>query len=765
MNGIVRRGMLANCTTDELHELLEANGSAAFALDVLPEGGTVLAGWNARLGMLAGLDRAAGPGRRWGDLLPVDDAALLDEQAARCAASARRVEFEARIDFPTGGRRWRVVLVPVQDREGRVARLFGTGMDIEPPAQAPAPQLTTRPHLAALLQGASIGILTVDEDGDLILHANAHAEALFARPGPLAGTRYRDLVTEEDAEAVLAKRAEALSGRRKPYRSERCFVRGDGSTFMAEVSVFFHTEPGTGRILWITMIQELPAARLMQRRLREALDVSTEAFALFDPEDRLALCNRAFASVYDTPPDALVGSSFESLQRRILGGARGPAKMPDGVEAWLSQRMERHRQADGTPVLVEASGDHWFLIREARTSEGYTALVRSDVTDLKRREAELVERETLLRHAAAMAKLGYWVWDETEDRCLHCSDELAAIHETTPEDYIARLGTTPALMERMHPEDRERYRVAVRRGLATGETYDIELRLVLPSGTLRYVREKSEYVVDAAGRTIRSLGILQDITDQKLREQELELAREEAERSNRAKSKFLAHMSHELRTPLNAILGFSELLQLQLNGPLGSDRYLAYAGDIRASAGHLLELINDLLDLAKIEAERFELDEHALDLARILSRSLRFVSETATRKNVHIDVEAGPVPAFIGDERALRQIVVNLLSNAVKFTPEGGRIALRLHLAEAGPVIEVEDTGIGIPAQDLPRILEPFTQASHTRRLADSGTGLGLAIVRSLVQLHGGRLSIASEPGRGTTVTVALPASRLVAAS
>jgi|HubBroStandDraft_1064217.scaffolds.fasta_scaffold00213_35 two-component system cell cycle sensor histidine kinase PleC len=231
--------------------------------------------------------------------------------------------------------------------------------------------------------------------------------------------------------------------------------------------------------------------------------------------------------------------------------------------------------------------------------------------------------------------------------------------------------------------------------------------------------------------------------------------------ASRAKSDFLATMSHELRTPLNAIIGFSEVMLGGFFGPLGSERYVEYCTDILTSANHLLSLINDILDSAKVEAGKYELHEEPTDLPQIVESSARLMRGRADQKHIAFSLTLGPVPLILADERALRQILLNLLSNAIKFTPEGGRVSLTTGCSESGTVlVEVRDTGIGIPAEDLADVLDNFRRARNAHLSDESGTGLGLPIARGLVVLHGGDLRIASAPGGGTAVTIEFPASR-----
>ncbi|MES1991030.1 MAG: ATP-binding protein [Pseudomonadota bacterium] len=248
------------------------------------------------------------------------------------------------------------------------------------------------------------------------------------------------------------------------------------------------------------------------------------------------------------------------------------------------------------------------------------------------------------------------------------------------------------------------------------------------------------------------------------RADELERQRQRAEAASESKSQFLASMSHELRTPLNAIIGFADLMRMQLHGPIMPERYHEYTQDIHASGVHLLAMINELLDMAKIESGHFELHEDEVDLALLGDEVLRMMRQSIqiARVDLKIDIRVA-LPPIRADEQQVRRVLVNLLSNAVKFTPAGGTITLAARENdEGGFEMTVSDTGIGIPADKIDKVLEPFEQIENSFTRTRAGTGLGLPLVKAMVESHGGTLQIESELGRGTSVRVTLPPERTI---
>jgi signal transduction histidine kinase len=242
----------------------------------------------------------------------------------------------------------------------------------------------------------------------------------------------------------------------------------------------------------------------------------------------------------------------------------------------------------------------------------------------------------------------------------------------------------------------------------------------------------------------------------------LRLAKEEAEAANQAKSGFLATMSHELRTPLNAIIGFSEMMLREVLGSLGNEQYRAYVGDIHASGAHLLQIINDILDLSKAESGKIDLAEDVFDLRDIMRAVSQLTVARVEKGELTQEIDlADNLPPIRGDERKTKQVLLNLITNSIKFTPAGGRITVTGRFdSEDGVAVTVSDTGIGIPEGDLERVLKPFEQVDSSLSRQHQGTGLGLPLVKAIMEMHGGSLRLKSKFGSGTAVTVVFPPDR-----
>ncbi|HWD49470.1 MAG TPA: ATP-binding protein [Rhizomicrobium sp.] len=318
----------------------------------------------------------------------------------------------------------------------------------------------------------------------------------------------------------------------------------------------------------------------------------------------------------------------------------------------------------------------------------------------------------------------------------------------------------------VHPDDIEE--AAKLQSLPSpGQTLTASYRVRHGEGHYIWIEASTCAVYDPDTGSFRHIiGISRDITDRKTQEIATQAARESAEAASKAKSGFLASMSHELRTPLNAIIGFADVMRAEMFGYLGNKRYAEYADLIHESGQHLLDLISDILDMAKIEAGKMELNFENVDISHLVEDSARLMAQRARDGGIELTTRT-PENGLLAkaDHRAVKQILLNLLSNAVKFTPKGGRIVVAAIEQNGKVIIRVSDDGIGIPADVLPRLGKPFEQAATDPMIARTGTGLGLALIRALAEKHGGTMRIESVEGEGTTVTVELLAARQVQAA
>jgi two-component system cell cycle sensor histidine kinase PleC len=384
-------------------------------------------------------------------------------------------------------------------------------------------------------------------------------------------------------------------------------------------------------------------------RLRDGIDTISEAFVIWDSENRLVMCNSKYQSLHQLP-DSVVKSGTPYAE--VMGAARQPKVSSEGLRYSLSggERSYEARLDDG----------RWLQINERRTKDGGFVSVGTDITQLKRHEENLLESERQL---------------------------MATVADLRQHRHKMQLQTTQL----------------------------VEL-------AEKYAEEKAR-----------------------------------AEAANRAKSEFLASMSHELRTPLNAIIGFSDIMMSGMFGDLGSDKYTGYCRDIHDSGIYLLNVISDILDMSKIEAGRVNLALESVVVDEVLGECVRIMSPQAEARQIILASDFEAAEPMVADRRAVKQVVLNLLSNALKFTPAAGTVTVRTRQLGDNVLFSVSDTGIGIPAASLDQIAKPFVQVENQLTRKHPGSGLGLAIAQSLVGLHGGRMTIESVEGSGTTVTVSMP--------
>jgi two-component system cell cycle sensor histidine kinase PleC len=390
-------------------------------------------------------------------------------------------------------------------------------------------------------------------------------------------------------------------------------------------------------------------------RLRDAVETISEAFVLWDNQNRLVMCNSKYQQFHGLPDAAIrPGTTYEA----VIASAADPV---------IRKRIKVDGDGEESCTYeAQLEDGRWLHINERRTRDGGYVSVGTDITVLKESQQRLADSEQQLRASVAEQKL-----------------------------------------------------------------------------SSRELEQQKQQLVDLA--------------------EKYALEKNRAEAANRAKSEFLANISHELRTPLNAVIGFSDVMTQSLFGPVGHPKYQEYARDILASGNYLLEVINDILDMSKIEAGRMSLDVDRVDLADIVADSMKVVSQAAAERNITLSRHGPQHLPLEADRRALKQVFLNLLSNAVKFTRDGGSVDVHLARARGYVKIAIRDTGIGIAEADIAKLGRPFEQVENQFSKSHQGSGLGLAISRALVELHGGTLRITSREGQGTTVTCMLPLEPVIA--
>src|SRR4051812_20879305 len=435
---------------------------------------------------------------------------------------------------------------------------------------------------------------------------------------------------------------------------------------------------------------------------------------------------------------------------------------------------------------MQHTDGHWIWLRvrcelsQAAADNGLHLIgIAVDITEQKSLAEKTVEADLRLRDAIETIPEAFVLWD-AEDRLVLCNSHFQRLHKLpdtavtpgTSYETVIEVGSMPEVRTRLqetgaHAPGARTFEAQIEDGswLHISERRTKDGGYVSVGTDITRIKAHEQKLVD---NDLRLRATVFDLkrSQAELEKQAVELAdlaekysdeKNRAEEANQTKSKFLANMSHELRTPLNAIIGFSEIMGSGMFGTLGSEKYHEYCHDILTSGHYLLEVINDILDMSKIEAGRMKLDMEPLDLSKTLAESLRVVSGRADDKHLVLDADIEGSILVVADRRAIKQIIVNLLSNAVKFTPEGGRVLVRSRVFSDSIILTIADTGIGIAPQSLARLGRPFEQVESQLTKTYHGSGLGLAIARSLANLHGGSMRLRSKLGAGTVVCVSLP--------
>ncbi|HMQ51156.1 MAG TPA: response regulator, partial [Anaerolineae bacterium] len=609
----------------------------------------------------------------------------------------------------------------------------------------------SKEHLHFIVNSVPIILFAFDQDGIFTLTEGQGLAQIGRTPGELVGQSIFQLY--EIVPSLITGVKQALAG-------EECSLTTHFNDAVFDVRLVPTQDDdgqATGAIgLAVNVTEKHQAeAALQQQRafLRRVVDLIPHYVFVKDRDMRYTLANQAFARAYGTTAENLIGKTEAELNPRqdmvaqynqedlsVIETGQEMVKLANQVIDIRGEQQWRHTIK--RPILGEdgVSGEVLGIV--------------TDITEQKKAEIALRESEAHLSEAQRLARLGIWTWDMLKDE-ISWNDELYEIYDVPPGEPI----DFARFQSRLHPDDRGYVVNTIQTALDTGrDSFTVEHRTIHRDGQIGYISARGRILRDERFHPIKITGVAQDITNRKLRERELQQAKEQAEAATRTKSAFLANMSHELRTPVNGVIGMTSLL---LDTHLNSEQS-DYVETIRTSGDTLLTLINDLLDFSKIEAGKLELEAHPFNLRTCIEESLDLVATKAAEKGLDLTYLVDPhLPyTFIGDVTRVRQILVNLLSNAVKFTNQGEVVVevkgeiLRANRTQL--LFSVRDTGIGVPADRIKQLFKSFSQvdASTTRRYG--GTGLGLAISKRLSEMMGGQIWVESQPNVGSTFFVTI---------
>ena len=506
------------------------------------------------------------------------------------------------------------------------------------------------------------------------------------------------------------------------------------------------------------MEKDYAAIAKKEKDHRNIIDSISDIIFEVDEKGYLVYVNQTWERLTDIEPwtaidtpllDLFIESDYDALHalfQDYVSGERQHARM-----------QTKLRRMDGGYTDVELS---FSMIRINDEKQVRVVGAITDIRERKKQQKALEEAE--LQYKSMVEKsLGGLYRSSAAGRFISANPAMANIlGYDSPEDLMQSIKN---IRNDFYVDNEIRTELLQQINDEDGST-DLEAQVYKKDGTIIWVSETCRPVKDDKGNLKYYEGTLTDISRRKETEHALVRAKAHSDMANRAKSEFLANMSHELRTPLNAIIGFSEILKNELFGPLGKEEYKEYSGDIYESGTHLLRIINDILDVSKIEAGKRELHEDMIDLYAISEAAFKMVKPKADLEKISMENKV-PVdfPKLRAEELAVKQILINLLNNSVKFTDEKGKVTAHASIDEQGDaVISISDNGIGMKADDIDKALSPFGQLDADLDRKESGTGLGLTLVKQLTELHGGMVEIQSQPGEGTTVFIRFPAARVI---
>jgi PAS domain S-box-containing protein len=630
-------------------------------------------------------------------------------------------------------------------------------------------------RLRHLLDAVPVPVIVSNRASGLLVYLNQAAldligiKDLSERPGA-RGVDF--FATPEERDKAIAK---IVNNDTTPVEFQ--LKRADGSLFWAYYTASQMVYEGEPAI--IGTVTDVTSRRQAEEDLRNSQEELQRATEQQNSRLRDVLDNVPVPICVSKQEDGVI--LYMNRSALDLAGVNNLSEIPDSrgmdfIADPVERERLRHRRTTNQYIsekdykylefqLMRRDGSLMWVLYSANEMvyEGQTAIIGAftDLTVRRQTEAELRQSEEKFRLLADHAHDMISIYSP-DSTCLYVSPSVERLFGYSPDEVIGQ-----PVSKFMHPEDLETVISITRSSSKKGEEHPVYLsRWLHKSGHWEWVETTNTLEKDpVTGKITQVFSVSRLVTERVRNEQELREARERAEAADRAKSDFLAHMSHEIRTPLNAVIGFSEIMRDQLFGPLGSERYLEYTNDIYNSGTHLLALINEVLDLSKIEAGKFELQEDRAPLNTIIEATFRFVRERAESKLIALQCSLHAAPDLWCDRRIFTQVMLNIVGNAIKFTPERGRITVESSLDAGGNLIlTVTDTGIGIAQEDIPIVMKPFGQARTSSHIgaAEPGTGLGLPLSKSFIEKHQGTLSITSELGIGTRVIIIIPAARVM---
>ena len=679
--------------------------------------------------------------------------ALCGEATARCEDH----DFEYRMIAADGRIVWLRDIVTVVHGDDGPESLRGFMIDITERKQAEEALRISEGRLAHAHRLAKLGHWWLDVDQDRLRGSPEMAAIFGVEEFFVTCDEFMTFVHPDDRHLEGLKYGAGVDFD-NTYDIEYRIIRPDGELrHIHEIGEPYRD--AAGNIIGETgSVQDITERKRGEKLLRTVVDSLPQTLNITDADGRYVLINKRQSDYHGLDPRAVIGKHADDIFPPSPNGEKKKRELKQVIETGVAiTDSEFQYEVDGRV-------EYWLTSRQPIADSAgnfqYVLTVSRDITEAKLAENALIASEARLAEAQRISKLGHWEWN-LDDDSIFMSTEIAQMIGSGPGGKFISFDE---FRKRVHADDRAEFHRNMERFRTSRKPYDIDYRIVREDGETRYLNEKGEYKYNENGRSNKAFGMIHDVTESKLAEMALVAAKDQAELASRAKSEFLANMSHDLRTPLNAIIGFADMMKNEMLGPIGEPKYREYVEAISDSGAHLLSMINDILDLSKIESSSARLHEVEVDIGRVIDDVMTLLALKAKSGEVElVKANSQDLPRINADEDRVRQMLSNLLSNAVKFTLPGGIVKIVAErCGEGGLKITVSDTGIGISEDDIPMVLEPFGQVDNAMTRKFEGTGLGLPLVRAMIRQHDGDFRIDSEVGVGTSVIVTFPAGRII---